>query len=91
MAERTKPAGPFKLVTVNTVPERAKRLVGRVVEELSDRYTIIHAANVDSKHQLYNINIIWKIDLHVLAEIEDVATTVREVQPDMLVSSARIP
>ena len=43
------PAGPFKLVTVNTAPERAKRLVGKVVEDLKDRFTIIHAANCESK------------------------------------------
>ena len=43
------PAGPFKLVTVNTAPERAKLLIGRVVEDFKDKYTFIHAANVESK------------------------------------------
>lgn len=43
------PKGPYKLVTVNTAPERAKRLVGRVVEELKDSYTIVHVANCESK------------------------------------------
>ncbi len=43
------PLGPFKLVTVNTAPERAKRLIGRVVENVKDKYTIIHAANVESQ------------------------------------------
>ncbi|OSD04773.1 hypothetical protein PYCCODRAFT_1475848 [Trametes coccinea BRFM310] len=38
---------PIRLVTVNTAPERAKRLIGRVVEDLRDRYTIVHAANVE--------------------------------------------
>ena len=42
---------PIKLVTVNTAPERAKRLIGRVVEDVKDKYTIIHAANVESKYQ----------------------------------------
>ncbi|KAK3944814.1 hypothetical protein QBC46DRAFT_373290 [Diplogelasinospora grovesii] len=37
---------PYKLVTVNTAPERAARLIGRVVEDMKDRYTIVHAANV---------------------------------------------
>ena len=41
------PLGPFKLVTVNNAPERAKRLIGRVVEAVKDKYTVIHAANVD--------------------------------------------
>ncbi|GKT41566.1 uncharacterized protein ColSpa_01747 [Colletotrichum spaethianum] len=43
------PKGPYKLVTVNTAPERAKRLVGRVVEELKDRYTIEHVANCETE------------------------------------------
>jgi len=42
------PKGPYKLVTVNTAPERAKRLIGRVVEELKDQYTIEHVANCES-------------------------------------------
>lgn len=40
--------GPFRLVTVNTAPDRAKRLIGRVVEDVKDKYTIIHAANAAS-------------------------------------------
>lgn len=42
------PKGPYTLVTVNTAPERAKRLIGRMVEALKDRYTIIYAANCES-------------------------------------------
>lgn len=38
----------YTLVTVNTAPERAKRLIGRVVENLKDRYTIVHVANCES-------------------------------------------
>lgn len=41
--------GPFRLVTVNTAPERAKRLIGRVADSLKDRYTIIHVDNCDSE------------------------------------------
>lgn len=44
---RHQPLGPFKLVTVNTSPERAKRIIGRLVEAVKDRYTIIHAANCE--------------------------------------------
>jgi len=39
------PIGPFKLVTVNTAPDRAKKLIGRVVENVEDQYTIIHSGN----------------------------------------------
>lgn len=37
--------GPYRLCTVNTTPERAKRLVGRVVEDMKDSYTIQHVEN----------------------------------------------
>ena len=43
------PSGPFTLVTVNTAPDRAKRLIGRVVEDVKDKYTITHAGNAASK------------------------------------------
>ncbi|KAF2150980.1 hypothetical protein K461DRAFT_257840 [Myriangium duriaei CBS 260.36] len=46
------PQGPYKLVTVNNAPERAKRLVGRVVVDVADKYTIIHAGNADSPEQV---------------------------------------
>lgn len=39
----------IRLITVNTVPERAKRLIGRVVEDVKDRYTIVHVTNVESE------------------------------------------
>lgn len=40
--------GPFRLVTVNTAPERAKRLIGRMIEGLQDRYDMEHVANCTS-------------------------------------------
>jgi hypothetical protein len=49
MADAT-PKGPFKLVTVNTAPERAFRLVSLLTEALKERYTIVHAANCESVH-----------------------------------------
>jgi hypothetical protein len=47
MAE-AQPKGPFRLVTVNTAPERAKRLIGRLADALKDRYTILHVDNCES-------------------------------------------
>lgn len=43
------PKGPFRLVTVNTAPERAKRLIGRVADTLKEQYTIIHVDNCESQ------------------------------------------
>ena len=42
------PKGPFRLVTVNNAPERAKVLIGRVAEALKDEYTIDYVANCSS-------------------------------------------
>lgn len=44
--------GPFKLVTVNTAPERATRLVGRVADALKGRYIIQHVANCERIEQV---------------------------------------
>lgn len=41
--------GPFRLVTVNTAPERAKLVVGRMIEGLRDQYDIEHVANCSSR------------------------------------------
>lgn len=43
------PKGPFRLVTVNTAPERAKKLIGRMTEALKEEYTIDYVANCESK------------------------------------------
>ena len=77
------PTGPYKLVTVNTAPERAYRLIGRVVEDVKDKYTIIHAANVDSKHLTLRISVCHV--LTALLAIEGVRAKVEEVKPDVLV------
>jgi len=47
----------FRLVTVNTVPERATRLIGRMIEVLKDRYDLEHIANCSST-QTHNLIII---------------------------------
>jgi hypothetical protein len=49
------PTGPFNLVTVNTAPDRARRLIGRVVEDVKGQYTIIHAANAASIDEVRKI------------------------------------
>ena len=48
MAEKI---GPFRLVTVNTAPERALRLIGRLVEALKEEYEIVHVDNCQSTLQ----------------------------------------
>ncbi len=42
------PKGPYKLCTVNKVPERAKLVVGWFIESVKDAYIIVHAENAAS-------------------------------------------
>ncbi|KAH9832570.1 uncharacterized protein C8Q71DRAFT_259353 [Rhodofomes roseus] len=41
------PPPVYKLMTVNTVPERAKRIIGRIVEDVKDRWTIQYVVNAE--------------------------------------------
>ncbi|KAK0636888.1 hypothetical protein B0T17DRAFT_481879 [Bombardia bombarda] len=45
----------FRLVTVNTAPERAKRLIAVVVEDMAYKYNIIHAANAESIEEVKEV------------------------------------
>lgn len=50
------PKGPYRLVTVNNAPERAKRLIGRVVNDLKDQYIIEYVANCISQSRFYRVS-----------------------------------
>lgn len=39
------PKGPFRLMTVNTAPDRAKRVIGALIENLKEQYTIDYVVN----------------------------------------------
>lgn len=59
------PRGPFRLVTVNNAPERAKLVIGQVSDALKDRYIIEHAGNCDGKQNACGIGFLctktnWK-------------------------------
>ena len=49
------PKGPYTLCTVNTAPERAKRLIGRVVEDVKEEYTIDYLQNAEVSAVLFPI------------------------------------
>jgi hypothetical protein len=80
-----KPKGPFKLVTVNTAPDRAARLIGRMVDGLKAQYTIQHVANVTGIFSWFEGLKIPHTDF-ANVEIKDVKATVEKFQPDLLVS-----
>lgn len=37
------------LVSVNTAPDRAAKVIGAVIENVKDKYTIVHAGNTTSR------------------------------------------
>jgi hypothetical protein len=47
------PRGPFKLVTVNTAPQRGKVLNGKVCEVLKEEYTIGYVVNCTSEYSCW--------------------------------------
>lgn len=94
MADAPKPLGPYKLVTVNTAPERAKRLVGRVVEDVKNEYTIIHAGNAESKFPLLLSAPSFPgrdkcTHAYQWTGIDEVKALVEKIQPDVLVSTQK--
>lgn len=40
---------PVSLVSVNTAPERAAKVIGAVIEAVKDKYSIVHAGNAESE------------------------------------------
>lgn len=84
------PKGPYRLVTVNTAPERAKRLVGRVVEDLKEQYTIQHIANCESEYAVNStvLNVLSEKESRLTrTAIDEVEGKVKEFQPDVLVDT----
>ncbi|KAB2574265.1 hypothetical protein DIS24_g10523 [Lasiodiplodia hormozganensis] len=83
------PLGPYKLVTVNNAPERAKRLIGRVVEDVKDRYTIIHAGNADDLSKVEEVVTDVKPDLLFTASMwtpeqsQTAQETARKIVPNV--------
>ncbi|KAL3292512.1 hypothetical protein RB213_014162 [Colletotrichum asianum] len=83
------PNGPYKLVTVNTAPERAKRLVGRMIEALKDRYTIEHVANcerideVEGKVKEHMPDVLFCASMWTAEEANQILSTARSIKPDI--------
>ncbi|KAK9454016.1 hypothetical protein V1511DRAFT_503915 [Dipodascopsis uninucleata] len=83
------PLGPFKLVTVNKVPERAMRLIGRTVKELEEKYTIIHAANCATIEEVAPTVTEIKPDLLFCAsmwtpeESQEIVAIAKKIVPDL--------
>src|SRR5882757_3980487 len=80
------PLGPFKLMTVNTAPERAKRLIGRVVEEMKDQFIILYVTNAERKPPSLPSLLIIR-SLEEIKGIEAAPALLGETNPHMLVCS----
>ncbi|KAL5336246.1 hypothetical protein BJX70DRAFT_285871 [Aspergillus crustosus] len=83
------PKGPFTLVTVNTAPERAKRLIGRLVEGLKDQYTIVHVDNAENIEQVapkvteHQPDVLFSASMWSPEEAQQIHSIAREIKPDI--------
>ncbi|GIZ38537.1 hypothetical protein CKM354_000195300 [Cercospora kikuchii] len=90
MVSTNMPKGPFKLVTVNTAPERAKRLVGRVAQNLQETYEIQHLHNcerIDEVQAAVRENqpdLLFCASMWSAEEAEQILSIAREVNPNII-------
>ncbi|CEL06146.1 hypothetical protein BJX68DRAFT_233797 [Aspergillus pseudodeflectus] len=83
------PKGPFRLVTVNTAPERAKRLIGRMAEALKDRYTIIHIDNCETIEEVapkvteHNPDVLFSASMWTAEQAAEIQAIARSIRPDI--------
>ncbi|KAL2153352.1 hypothetical protein VTH82DRAFT_4507 [Thermothelomyces myriococcoides] len=83
------PAGPFRLVTVNTAPDRARCLISRVVEDVKDRYTIIHVANAAGIDRVRETveeaqpNVLFTASMWMPEEARQTIAVAKEIVPDL--------
>ncbi|KAF2770777.1 hypothetical protein EJ03DRAFT_326117 [Teratosphaeria nubilosa] len=79
------PKGPYTLITVNSNPERAHRLVGRIIANLSENYTITHVANAESPAaapaliETHNPDIVFTASMWTPEQSEHVFAAARKV------------
>ncbi|KAL1887145.1 hypothetical protein Sste5346_010416 [Sporothrix stenoceras] len=79
----------WRLLTVNTAPERATRLIGRMVEVLKDQYDIEHVGNCENIDEVllkvtkYRPNVIFCASMWTPEQANTVFTTAKSVVPDI--------
>ncbi|KAK0388748.1 hypothetical protein NLU13_4991 [Sarocladium strictum] len=85
----TNPSGPWRLVTVNTAPERAKLLIGRVAVALKDTYNIEHIHNcasideVEAKVKELQPNLLCCASMWTPEESSRIQQIARSIVPDI--------
>ncbi|KAH6950167.1 hypothetical protein DER45DRAFT_91668 [Fusarium avenaceum] len=81
--------GPFRLVTVNTAPERAKRLIGRLVAELQGDYEIIHVDNCQSIEEVipkvteHKPDVLFSASMWSAEEAEQIHSMAKSIVPNI--------
>ncbi|PHH89954.1 hypothetical protein CDD83_4870 [Cordyceps sp. RAO-2017] len=81
--------GPFRLLTVNTAPERAKRLIGRLIDTLKGQYDITHVDNCDKiddvvlKVTQHQPDVLLSASMWTAEEANRIHELARSVIPDM--------
>ncbi|KAH8758396.1 hypothetical protein F5883DRAFT_566156 [Diaporthe sp. PMI_573] len=91
--ETGKPAGPFRLVTVNSSAERAKKLCGRLCEEMRATHHIDHVANTTSIEGVramveeHKPNLMFTASMWTPEEAAQAISIAREIVPDIKVMS----
>ncbi|KAF4990583.1 hypothetical protein FGRMN_8398 [Fusarium graminum] len=77
------------LVTVNTAPERAKRLIGRLIVELQDDYEIIHVDNCQSIDEVvpkvteHKPDVLFSASMWSSEEAKKIHTLAKSIVPDV--------
>ncbi|KAL2680378.1 hypothetical protein Neosp_007976 [[Neocosmospora] mangrovei] len=81
--------GPFRLVTVNTAPERAKRLIGRLIDALKEEYDITHVDNCENIDQVvpkvteHQPNVLFCASMWTPEEAEKIQALAKSIIPDI--------
>ncbi|CAK7200605.1 hypothetical protein SEUCBS139899_003303 [Sporothrix eucalyptigena] len=79
----------WRLITVNTAPERAKRLIGRMIAALKDQYNIDHLHNCENMDEVlpnvtkYRPNVIFCASMWTPEQADTIFATARSVVPDI--------
>ncbi len=90
MSSSSSSSQPINLVSVNTAPDRAKKVIGEVIDNVKDKYSIVHAGNTTSEPSLpllvllggYVKHIVLRADLVLrIVAIEGIKPLLLSVQP----------
>ncbi|KAJ9614970.1 hypothetical protein H2200_001044 [Cladophialophora chaetospira] len=57
------PPESYKLLSVNTAPDRARRMIQKIVEDVKNEYTIIHCANAASIEEVESLASLHQPDI----------------------------